>query len=217
MTSGMFSAPQAGAGGAGGVAQGGAANIDDTLSLKNLLFSQAAQGTASDDTSPDSPKQQLRQFLQQIASAQEANLLQNLQTMLPQDAAAIAWRAASMVQQGHIPYGQVMDLIRNVLKRPGNRKLLGKIKEVLVKKGAISASITAENLEIIAAMIAYYLAKGGDVKADRLLHELFDTSDFDFDIPEGGGGRHQEGRQQQGEEERRQPPEKKENEEAPAS
>lgn len=172
------------------------------LSLHSLLVQEAKGGEAKEIRrgSEASPKQELRQMIQQMANAKEANLLMNMQTtVMPNDVAAVAWRIATLAQQGAIPQTHLMSLLSKTLKAPGKRKQIKRIKDLLVKKGSVPAGISTETLELIAAMIALYLAKSGNIDADDLIEELFGmpSRGIDIIVPDGGGGHHEEGREQQ--------------------
>jgi hypothetical protein len=102
---------------------------------------------------------------------------------------------ATLAQQGAIPYGELMSLLTKTLKRPGSDKRLKKIKDLLVTKGIVSSGVSKETLELIAAMIALYLAKKGDAQAEALIDELFGMPSRQIFLPEGGGSHHEEGRE----------------------
>ncbi|TNE49593.1 MAG: hypothetical protein EP343_11070 [Deltaproteobacteria bacterium] len=178
------------------------------LSLHSLLV-QEAKGSEAKEVrrkSEASPKQELRQLVQQWANAKEANFLMNMQaTVMPNDVAAVAWRIATLAAQGAIPQGQLMALISKTLKSPGKRKQIKRIKDLLVKKGSVPAGISTETLELIAAMIALYLAKQGNIDADDLIEELFGmpSRGIDIIVPDGGGSHHDEGREEQRHQEHR--------------
>ncbi|MCB9639563.1 MAG: hypothetical protein H6728_02765 [Myxococcales bacterium] len=169
-------------------------------SVKDLLMSATTQSGKTDNT-PDSPRQQLKQLVIKWATAQEATALQNLHTVMLHDVSGVANRIASLAQQGIIPSGQLMSLLTKILKKPGQRKLMNKIKDMLIKKGA-SSCMSAEMLQLLAAMIATNLAKGGDDDAEALLIDLFDRPSRRIELPEGGGSYHEEGREEQEHQER---------------
>jgi hypothetical protein len=62
--------------------------------------------------------------------------------------------------------------------------------------------MSAEMLQLIAAMIATNLAKAGDDDAEALLIDLFDRPSRRIELPEGGGSYHEEGREEQEHQER---------------
>ena len=169
-------------------------------SVQDLLMNATTQ-TSAQDGSPDSPRQQLKQLVFKWASAQEAVALQNLHTVMLHDVTGVSNRIASLAQQGVIPSGELMSLLTKVLKKPGQRKLMDKIKDMLIKQGA-SSCMSAEMLQLIAAMIATNLAKAGDDDAEALLIDLFDRPSRRIELPEGGGSYHEEGREEQEHQER---------------
>lgn len=193
----------------GGQAAGSAEGSRRSLSLSSLLMREVQVGESAKASSREddvSPRQEFRQLVRQWASAQEATMLHNLtHTAMPNDVAALAWKIATLAQQGALPQGELMSLIAKTLKKPGNRKKIKRIKDLLVKKGFAAAGMSDDTLELIAAMVALYLAKQGNVDADDLIEELFGmpSRGLGMFLPEGGGSHHQEGREEHAHQEHR--------------
>ncbi len=180
-----------------------AGEAKQTLSLKHLML-QGGKGvgdtgrTESRDEA-NSPRQQLRQLVKQWTNAAEATMMQNLQVAMPNDVAAVAWKLASLAQSGALPKGELLSMLSKVLKKQGGKKQIDRIKALLLKKGMVAGGMSADTLALIAAMVAMYLGKQGNIDADDLIEELFGTPSrgLDFVLPEGGGSFHEEGREQQ--------------------
>lgn len=194
-------------GNAAATAQGASTSAEGTsrsFSLQSLLLHEAKEGSeikgAENNKETQSSRQEFRELVKQWANAKEMAFLFNFQaTVMPNDVSALAWKIATLAQQGALPKGELMTLLSKMLKTPGNRKKMDRIKNLLIKKGMVAAGASAESLELIAAMIAMYLAKKGDIEADDLLEELFGlpSRNLDLIVPDEGGSFHEEGREEQ--------------------
>lgn len=171
------------------------------LSLKHMLMNSVDKQEQAKST--ENPRQEMRALVRKVATTNEAAILQNAQAMMVNDVAAVAWRIASLVQQGQMPHAQMIGMLKKILNKKGGRKLIDKIKDFLVKKKAVASGISTDQLELIAAMVATYLAQGGDMDAEALVEDVLGAPSRSFSLPEGGGEHHEEGRQQQREEERK--------------
>ena len=186
-------------------AKQGASTEEGTLKSSNLreLLMEETRGTSQEMTRSESPAQQMKQLVFKWATAQEAVALQNLHTVMAHDVGGIAQRIASLAQQGVIPSADLLQTLVKALKKPGQKKLMNKIKDMLAKKGVSSSCMSSEMLTLIAAMVATLLAKGGDDDAEALVIDLFDKPSREMWLPEGGGSEHEEGRREQESEARR--------------
>lgn len=167
-----------------------------SLSLQSLQIRTAKEAKAN-AKSQETPRQRMIALVKQWTSAAEMEVLMQSHGVMPTDAAFVAKRIAVLAQSGQIPMSDLFTTLVKVLKKAGNRKKLQKLKDALVKKGVISAGISTETMELIAAMIALYLAKGGDANAEDLVVELFGQSSKRLELPDEGGGHHEEGREEE--------------------
>lgn len=167
------------------------------LSVRSLHLQELGDTAIDSQEQLEHPRQEFRALLKQWAGAKEAVILEQLQWASPLDASFVAQKIASLAQSGQLPVTALLTTITKLLKRAGNQRKLAKLKSALVKKGVISSSISTEALELIAAMIALYLAKTGNATAEELLVDVFRSSSRDLVLPDEGGSQHEEGREEE--------------------